>query len=158
MYSNAKLEGDPWWLSLCLFKMADFNQIHHSGATGERVQTDGRSHCFRPLISGLHKHLLYLNKVCILSSLSFNFIKNKPCFIYGMRIEWLTGYLMVDRLSCSTDYVMVLTTELSWFDSQQQIFILFSPGCHVGCRSRSVSCAVVTRVTFSGTKAIGREN
>jgi len=26
--------------------------------------------------------------------------------------------LMVDRLSCYTDYVMVLTTDLSWFDSQ----------------------------------------
>ena len=59
--------------------MADFNQMYHNGATDERVQTDGRSHCFRPLISGLHKHFLYFHLVCVLSSLSlsFNFVKNK---------------------------------------------------------------------------------
>ena len=69
--------------------MPDFNQIYHNGATDERVQTDGRSHCFRPLISGLHKHLLYLNMVFILSSLSLSFssIKNNPCF-YIQYEDW----------------------------------------------------------------------
>jgi len=27
VYSNVKLEGESWRRSLCLFKMADFNQI-----------------------------------------------------------------------------------------------------------------------------------
>ena len=79
MYSKVKLEGESWRRSPCLFKMADFNQMYHNGATVDRVQTYGRSHCFSSLISGLHKHLLYFHLVCILSSLSlsFNFIKNK---------------------------------------------------------------------------------